>query len=113
MTTGRHQNSCRFSPLPFQHLSDRSPSSEVANGVGMLAAATLGTCVFTNVERGMADVLKTVSGGPPNGEVFEFEIRKGADESNVGEVIAVASPSRRFRHSSATAPRGARIDTGT
>jgi hypothetical protein len=30
---------------PRVSLSDRSPSSEVANGVGMLAAATLGTCV--------------------------------------------------------------------
>jgi hypothetical protein len=48
------------------------------------------TCTFTNVERGMADVLKTVSGQLPGGFSFDFEIRKGADASNVGDVIAEA-----------------------
>lgn len=45
-------------------------------------------CTFSNRERGDADVLKTVSGGLPNGEVFYFEIRTGADADNVGDVTA-------------------------
>jgi len=43
-----HRTPSRLVPLSalrFQRVSDRSPWSEVANGVGMLAAATLGTCV--------------------------------------------------------------------
>jgi hypothetical protein len=44
-TTARHQDSCRCSPLRFQRVSGRSPWSGVANGVDMLAAATLGACV--------------------------------------------------------------------
>jgi len=46
------------------------------------------TCVFTNVERGMADVLKTVSGQLPGGFTFDFELRTGADASSTGTVAA-------------------------
>jgi len=46
------------------------------------------TCVFTNVERGMADVLKTVSGQLPGGFTFDFEIRTDADASSEGTVAA-------------------------
>jgi hypothetical protein len=45
-------------------------------------------CTFYNRERGDANVIKTVSGGPPNGYTFDFEIRTGADLDNTGTVVA-------------------------
>ena len=76
---------------------DDGASSKPSSGNLATATATFEldpgetvTCVFTNTERGMVDVLKTVQGALPGGEVFYFEIRKGADASNVGEVIAEA-----------------------
>jgi len=43
----RHQDSCRCQPLRFQRVSERSPRSDVANGVGTLAAATFRRRVAT------------------------------------------------------------------
>jgi len=42
-------------------------------------------CTFTNTKRGMADLLKTVAGGLPNGMTFDFEIRSD------GTVVATAT----------------------
>lgn len=50
------------------------------------------TCTFTNVERGMADVTKTVLGSPPTGDQsFDFEIRVGASISDSGTAVASAT----------------------
>ena len=46
------------------------------------------TCTFTNTQRGMAQVVKTVSGLPPAaGQNFTFELRQGASTSSDGTVI--------------------------
>jgi hypothetical protein len=50
------------------------------------------TCVFTNTERGMADVTKTVDGLPPTGDQsFDFQIRQGASPDSVGIAVAAAT----------------------
>ncbi len=51
----------------------------------------LTTCTFTNVQRGMVDVLKTVSGLLPGGLIFDFEIRVGADLVSSGTTLATGS----------------------
>ena len=49
-------------------------------------------CTFTNTERGMADVTKTVSGFPLTGEQsYTFQIRRGASLDSNGTVIASAT----------------------
>jgi hypothetical protein len=45
-------------------------------------------CTFTNTQRGMAEVVKTVSGLPPSaGQTFTFELRQGASTSSDGTVL--------------------------
>ena len=45
-------------------------------------------CTFTNTQRGMAQVVKTVSGlAPPAGQSFTFEIRQGASTASDGTVL--------------------------
>ncbi len=45
-------------------------------------------CVFTNTQRGMAQVVKTVSGLPPaGGQSFTFELRQGASTVSDGTVL--------------------------
>ncbi len=51
--------------------------TEVESAIALTAGETV-TCVFNNTERGMVDVLKTISGGTPGGVIFEFQVRDGA-----------------------------------
>jgi plastocyanin len=45
-------------------------------------------CTFTNTQRGMAQVVKTVSGvAPPAGQSFTFELRQGASTVSDGTVL--------------------------
>jgi hypothetical protein len=45
-------------------------------------------CTFTNTQRGMAKIVKTVSGQPPAaGQSFTFELRQGASTVSDGTVI--------------------------
>ena len=53
-----------------------------------LAAGETVTCTFTNTKRGSVDVIKTVSGGAPNGATFTFDIRTGASLTSTGTVVA-------------------------
>jgi hypothetical protein len=52
------------------------------------------TCTFTNSERGMAKVLKTVSGSlltallPSNQQSFTFQLRSGASTTGAGTLVA-------------------------
>jgi hypothetical protein len=70
-------------------------STNVSSGDTATATATFKVdpgettkCTFYNRERGMADVLKTVDGQLPGGYTFDFQIRTGADASDVGDVAA-------------------------
>jgi hypothetical protein len=59
-----------------------------ANGSVSLAAGDNKTCTITNTKKGMAAVVKTVSGlTPPAGQSFTFEIREGATTSSDGTVL--------------------------
>jgi hypothetical protein len=59
-----------------------------ANGTVSLALAQNKTCTITNTKKGMAEVVKTVSGLPPAaGQTFTFEIRQGASTSSLGTVL--------------------------
>jgi plastocyanin len=53
-----------------------------------LAAGETVTCTFTNVQDGTVEVVKTVSGGLPNGATFDFELRTGASDTEVGTTVA-------------------------
>jgi hypothetical protein len=45
-------------------------------------------CTFTNRQRGMAEVVKTVSGSAPTGtQAFTFQIRQGASTTQVGTTV--------------------------
>jgi hypothetical protein len=52
------------------------------------------TCTFTNTQRGMAKVLKTVSGSPltallpSNQQSFTFQLRSGASTTSAGTLVA-------------------------
>jgi hypothetical protein len=48
------------------------------------------TCIFTNTQRGMVDLLKTVDGGLPGGWSFQFDLRVGASPESVGTVVSKA-----------------------
>jgi hypothetical protein len=59
-----------------------------ANGSVSLALAQNKTCTITNTRKGMAKVVKTVSGlPPPAGQTFTFEIRQGASTVSDGTVL--------------------------
>ncbi|HYK19534.1 MAG TPA: hypothetical protein VEV42_02295, partial [Pyrinomonadaceae bacterium] len=59
-----------------------------ANGTVSLALAQNKTCTITNTKKGMAQVVKTVSGLPPAaGQTFTFEIRQGASVVSDGTVL--------------------------
>ena len=59
-----------------------------ANGTVSLALAQNKTCTITNTKKGMAQVVKTVSGLPPAaGQSFTFEIRQGASTLSDGTVL--------------------------
>jgi hypothetical protein len=51
------------------------------------------TCTFTNAQRGLTKVLKTVSGSPitallpPNQQLFTFQLRSGASTTNAGTLL--------------------------
>ncbi|MCB9107430.1 MAG: hypothetical protein H6633_24715 [Anaerolineales bacterium] len=46
------------------------------------------TCTYTNTERGMARVVKTVNNQPPTGDqAFEFQLRQGASTTEVGTTL--------------------------
>ncbi|HEU4507265.1 MAG TPA: hypothetical protein VFR78_03435 [Pyrinomonadaceae bacterium] len=45
-------------------------------------------CVFTNTQRGMGQVIKTVNGAPPSGtHAFTFQIRQGASMTEIGTTL--------------------------
>jgi hypothetical protein len=59
-----------------------------ANGTVSLALAQNKTCTITNTRKGMAQVVKTVSGAPPSGsQAFTFQLRQGASIVNNGTVL--------------------------
>ena len=59
-----------------------------ANGTVSLALAQNKTCTITNKKKGMAQVVKTVSGQPPAaGQSFTFELRQGASTASDGTVL--------------------------
>ncbi|HKG80152.1 MAG TPA: hypothetical protein VKA78_12050, partial [Pyrinomonadaceae bacterium] len=59
-----------------------------ANGTVSLALAQNKTCTITNTKKGMAQIVKTVSGLPPAaGQTFTFEIRQGASTVSDGTVL--------------------------
>ena len=59
-----------------------------ANGSVTLALAQNKTCTITNTKKGMAQIVKTVSGAvPPAGQSFTFEIRQGASTVADGTVL--------------------------
>src|SRR5215213_2420111 len=59
-----------------------------ANGAVSLALAQNKTCTITNTKKGMAQIVKTVSGLPPAaGQSFTFEIRQGASTVSDGTVL--------------------------
>jgi hypothetical protein len=59
-----------------------------ANGTVALALAQNKTCTITNTKKGMAEIVKTVSGlPPPAGQSFTFEIREGASTVADGTVL--------------------------
>jgi Prealbumin-like fold domain len=59
-----------------------------ANGAVSLALAQNKTCTITNTKKGMAQIVKTVSGLPPAaGQTFTFEIRQGASTVSDGTVL--------------------------
>ncbi|MGH8431285.1 MAG: hypothetical protein ACREUF_12860, partial [Solimonas sp.] len=46
------------------------------------------SCTFQNIERGKAQVIKTVSGQPPSGgQSFTFQLRQGASVSRTGTTL--------------------------
>jgi hypothetical protein len=53
-----------------------------------LAAGETVTCTFTNTAEGTVEIVKTVSGGLPNGQTFDFELRTGASLDDVGTTVA-------------------------
>ncbi len=59
-----------------------------ANGTVSLALAQNKTCTITNTKKGMAQIVKTVSGQPPPaGQSFTFELRQGASTVSDGTVL--------------------------
>jgi Prealbumin-like fold domain len=59
-----------------------------ANGTVSLALGQNKTCTITNTKKGMAQIVKTVSGLPPAaGQSFTFEIRQGASTASDGTVL--------------------------
>jgi CSLREA domain-containing protein len=76
--------------------SARVSSGELATGTATfrLDPGETVTCTFTNAQRGMAKVLKTVSGSPitallpPNQQSFTFQLRSGASTTNAGTLLA-------------------------
>jgi len=53
-----------------------------------LSAGETVTCTFLNTAEGRVEIVKTVSGAPPNGETFDFELRTGASLTEVGTTVA-------------------------
>jgi CSLREA domain-containing protein len=72
--------------------SDNSNQSGSTATVTLSAGQTV-TCTFTNAKRGLARVLKTVSGSPitgllpPNQQSFTFQLRTGASATNAGTLL--------------------------
>jgi|GEM_PF-1121900 len=59
-----------------------------ANGSVSLALAQNKTCTITNTKKGLARIVKTVSGQPPaSGQSFTFELRQGASTVADGTVL--------------------------
>ena len=53
-----------------------------------LEAGETVTCTFTNRQRGMAKVVKTVSGAAPSGtDSFTFQLRSGASSTQAGSIL--------------------------
>jgi uncharacterized repeat protein (TIGR01451 family)/CSLREA domain-containing protein len=63
--------------------SDGSPISNIDVGPGETV-----TCTFTNTRRGLARVVKTVTGRAPSGsESFTFQLRQGASPTSSGTML--------------------------
>jgi hypothetical protein len=69
---------------------DSDSSGDIATGVASFVVDPGETvrCVFTNTKDGRIEIEKTVSGAPPNGETFDFELRTGASPTEVGTTVA-------------------------
>ena len=67
--------------------SDGSPVTRID-----LSAGETVTCTFTNTQRGLATVVKTVSGAAPSGsQSFGFQLRQGASTSAAGTILESGS----------------------
>ena len=83
------------SAIQCQDPSGDSSGSTVPVGPGgtatanfRVAAGETVTCTFTNTERGLVIVPKTVSGAPPSGsQAFAFELRQGASTISAGTTL--------------------------
>ena len=66
---------------------DGSPSNAITLSPGETV-----TCTFTNTQRGLAKVVKTVSGAAPSGsQSFTFELRQGASTTQAGSTLESGS----------------------
>jgi hypothetical protein len=63
-----------------------------SNGTITVALGQSYSCTITNTRKGMAQVIKTVSGAPPSGtNSFTFQLRVGASTTQAGTVLESAN----------------------
>ena len=103
-TLGNGQTSTAVSVAPGTYTSTEAAKAgwdltsiacSDANSTGSGSTATFRVeagesvvCTFTNTQRGLARVVKTVSGAVPSGtQAFNFQLRSGASEVSAGTVL--------------------------
>jgi Prealbumin-like fold domain len=73
---------------------DSNSTGVIGTGVATFIVAPGETvrCVFTNRQRGLAKVIKTVNGAPPSGtQSFTFQLRTGASDTQAGQIVESAT----------------------